>query len=76
MASSSLFSNQTSLFGNAPSIFAKPEKKEGGDDDNKGQDSDGAYAAEDEPPTVALEDQTASKSPFSKVYEKEVQKFK
>lgn len=78
---SSLFSNQNSLFGGnaATSIFAKPAENSGEGNGTKkdgGDDSDGAYANEEEPPTVVLEDQAASKSPFTKVYEKEVQKFK
>lgn len=68
-----------SLFSNTSNMFAKPEgaKKEEpkyGNDD--GENSDGMYAEPDEPPTVTLGPDVSAANPFSKVYEKAVDKFK
>jgi hypothetical protein len=63
------------LFGNQTSIFSKPaEKKE--EDENEGAGEDALYKNDDEPPSVVLEDKETEKSPFTKVFEREVQKFK
>ena len=43
---------------------------------NAADDSDGAYKNEEEPPSIKLEDQQVSKSPFTKIFERDVQKFK
>lgn len=50
-------------------IFAN--KVEGGD-----EDSEGAYKDDDEGPTVVLGEDVNTKNPFSKNYEKQVDKFK
>lgn len=71
----SLFATGNSLFGNQTSIFSKPKENKEGDDKDDGSDN-GVYKNEDEPPTVVLEDQTAQDSPFTKVFEREVTKFK
>lgn len=67
----SLFDNKNSIFGNQASIFAKPDAAQ--DDDKNSQD---LYVNDDEPPTVVLEDKPTLNSPFEKVFEKDVQKFK
>lgn len=72
----SLFSNgNNSLFGNQSSIFSKPAEKKDGEEENQGDENE-LYKNDDELPTIALEDKEAEKSPFTKVFEKDVQKFK
>jgi hypothetical protein len=70
----SLFDSKNSLFGGQTNIFAKAAENK------KDEKSDGGespvYAEEDEPPTVTLGEYKGIKSPFEKVFEKEVQKFK
>ena len=71
--SGSLFASNTSLFGAQTSIFTKEgEKKEGTNDGNE----DELYKNDEEHPSVVLEDTQVQKSPFTKVLEKEVPKFK
>jgi hypothetical protein len=64
----SLFDTKNSLFGGQGNIFAKAEKEK--EKDSEGGDS--PVYTEDEPPTVTLEEYKGVKSPFDKVFEKEV----
>jgi hypothetical protein len=67
----SLFDTSNSLFGGQSNIFAKATHTK---PESEGGDS--PVYAEDEPPTVTLGEYKGVKSPFEKVFEKEVQKFK
>ena len=76
---SSLFGNSGdkppvtgSLFGQNKNLFGEGFGKATETPANGNEDSDGAYKNEEEAPTLKLEDQTISKSPFSKIFEKEV----
>lgn len=73
-ASGSLFDtkNSTSLFGPQTSIFEKKPaaNEEAGSGGNS--PSGDNYENEAEPPSVTLDDQVATQSPFSKIFEKEV----
>jgi hypothetical protein len=58
-------------------MFAKPAAEVGKEEPQYGgDDSDGMYAEPDEPPSVTLGAVAAQESPFSKVIEKTVDKFK
>lgn len=67
-----------SLFNNSSNMFAKPAADAGQEEPQYGgDDSDGMYAEPDEPPSVTLgANVAAQESPFSKVMEKTVDKFK
>ena len=75
----SLFDAKNSLFGNTTSIFSKPAEDKDGDDSDgtgKGGSSPPTFQQADEPPSVDLKDQKAVASPFNKLFEKEVMKYK
>jgi hypothetical protein len=88
-AGGSLFGQTTSIFGGSNSLFSKPEdkKKEEGDegeddDDNtgKGGNSPPSYNAEASfearPVNLKIESRPPEKSPYTKIYNKYVEKFK
>ena len=65
-----------SLFGQQESIFGKGFGKKDDNQKDEAEDDEGNYVTPDEPPSVVIEDKAAVKSPFTKIFEREISKFK
>jgi len=77
-AGSTLFGGKPgeSLFGQQESIFGKGFGKKDDNEKDENEDDNGNYITQDEPPSVVIEDKVAVKSPFTKLYEREITKYK
>jgi len=77
-AGSTLFGGKPgeSLFGQQESIFGKNIGKKDDNKDDENEDGEGNYVTPDELPSVVIEDKVAVKSPFTKLYEREISKYK
>jgi len=77
-AGSTLFGGKPgeSLFGQQDSIFGKGFGKKDDNEKDENEDDNGNYISKDEPPSVVIEDKVAVKSPFTKLYERDITKYK
>lgn len=65
-----------SLFGSNKSIFGVGFGKKDDNKKDENEDADGNYIAPNEPPSIAIEDASTVKSPFIKLFERDISKFK